>query len=38
MKRERLKLIEAIEISIQAASALAAAHETGIIHRDICWE
>lgn len=35
MRREGLKLGEAIEISVQAASALAAAHETGIIHRDI---
>jgi eukaryotic-like serine/threonine-protein kinase len=30
-----LKLIDILEISIQAASALAAAHAAGIIHRDI---
>ena len=32
---ERMKLIEVLEISSQVASALAAAHEAGIIHRDI---
>ncbi|HYH85445.1 MAG TPA: FlgO family outer membrane protein [Pyrinomonadaceae bacterium] len=35
MRREGVKLGEALEISVQAASALTAAHETGIIHRDI---
>src|SRR5437016_12915123 len=30
-----MKLFEILEISIQAASALAAAHAAGIIHRDI---
>lgn len=35
MGREGMKLGEALEVCIQAASALAAAHESGIIHRDI---
>jgi eukaryotic-like serine/threonine-protein kinase len=35
MGREGLKLGEALEISVQAASAISAAHEAGIIHRDI---
>jgi len=35
IKRERLKLGEALEISVQVASAMSAAHEAGIIHRDI---
>ncbi len=35
MRREWLKLSEALEFSVQAASALAAAHEAGIVHRDI---
>jgi eukaryotic-like serine/threonine-protein kinase len=33
--REKLSLISALDIMIQATSALAAAHEAGIIHRDI---
>jgi serine/threonine protein kinase/Tfp pilus assembly protein PilF len=33
--RGRMQLSEAVDVAIQAASALAAAHETGIIHRDI---
>ncbi|MGE0132981.1 MAG: protein kinase [Blastocatellales bacterium] len=33
--KSRLKLDDAIEIAIQAASALAAAHGAGITHRDI---
>src|SRR5205085_12237458 len=35
MKEGRLKVPEALEIGIQVASALAAAHEAGVIHRDI---
>ena len=35
MRREPLTLRETLEIAVQTASALAAAHENGIIHRDI---
>ena len=35
IRREGLTLGETLDISVQVASALAAAHETGIIHRDI---
>ncbi|HEX8890799.1 MAG TPA: protein kinase [Pyrinomonadaceae bacterium] len=35
MEREPLKLSEALEIGVQAAAALTAAHAAGIIHRDI---
>jgi eukaryotic-like serine/threonine-protein kinase len=35
LKRERLSLPSALEIAIQIASALEAAHGAGIIHRDI---
>jgi eukaryotic-like serine/threonine-protein kinase len=33
--RQRLKLIEVLDIAIQIASALVAAHAAGIVHRDI---
>ena len=35
LQRSRLTLNEALNICVQVASALAAAHEVGIIHRDI---
>jgi serine/threonine protein kinase len=35
MARAQMKLTEIIEISIQAASALHAAHAAGVVHRDI---
>src|SRR6266513_3239354 len=35
LTRGRLELIEAVDIAIQMASALAAAHQAGIVHRDI---
>ncbi|MBC7930814.1 MAG: protein kinase [Rubrivivax sp.] len=35
MSRERLTPARALDIAAQAASALAAAHEAGIIHRDV---
>ncbi len=35
IRRGRLELPEVLEIGIQIASALTAAHETGIVHRDI---
>ncbi len=35
MARARMKLPDILEVSIQAASALQAAHAAGIIHRDI---
>jgi serine/threonine protein kinase len=33
--RGRIEVGEAVDVAIQAASALAAAHEAGIVHRDI---
>src|SRR5215510_14013798 len=35
LAREPMQLSEAVEIAIQVASALAAAHQAGIVHRDI---
>src|SRR5437764_4613814 len=35
LARERMKIGEVLDVSIQVASALAAAHEAGIVHRDI---
>src|SRR5262252_10199820 len=35
LMRERMQLSEAVDVAIQVASALAAAHQAGIVHRDI---
>ncbi|OLE54806.1 MAG: hypothetical protein AUG51_06805 [Acidobacteria bacterium 13_1_20CM_3_53_8] len=35
VQREGVEIIEAIDVAVQIASALAAAHKAGIIHRDI---
>jgi eukaryotic-like serine/threonine-protein kinase len=35
MDRNRMNLLEVLDVSIQVASALSAAHEAGIVHRDI---
>ncbi len=35
MRRVRMSVQEALDVAIQVATALAAAHEAGIIHRDI---
>jgi serine/threonine protein kinase len=35
LKHKKLGLYDALDVSVQAASALAAAHSAGIVHRDI---
>src|SRR5213079_2552862 len=35
LMRGRIEVGDAVDVAIQVASALAAAHETGIVHRDI---
>src|SRR5438445_5529799 len=35
LTRRRMQLSEAVDVAIQVASALAAAHQAGIVHRDI---
>ena len=35
LKRKPLRLLESLDVGIQVSSALAAAHKTGIAHRDI---
>src|SRR4029453_6401738 len=35
LRLQRLKLVEVLDIAIQIASALVAAHAAGIVHRDI---
>jgi serine/threonine protein kinase len=35
LRRGRLTVVEAVEVALQAASALAAAHDKGIVHRDL---
>src|SRR5207248_3932214 len=35
LMRGRIQLSEAVDVAIQVASALAAAHQAGIVHRDI---
>src|SRR5207247_2886574 len=35
LTRGRIQVSEAVDVAIQVASALAAAHQAGIVHRDI---
>src|SRR6266700_1648516 len=35
LMRGRMELSEAVDVAIQVASALGAAHQTGVVHRDI---
>ena len=35
LRRQRLRLVEVLDIGVQIASALVAAHAAGIVHRDI---
>ncbi len=35
LHRRKMTIIESLDVAIQAASALAAAHQAGIVHRDI---